>query len=111
MRAPPPPAYDHEANATEWGYTRDAYKTVYNAYFAKDGHKPQSAAYLHHGGEWAISPDVSTHGGSNPGQIPYWKVFKDEGGWHYWGSYNGQLVQIDRGQGVFADAGDIPPTV
>lgn len=92
-------SYDHAGSAVGWGYEIDTAKSVYNGYSGTGSHKPQSAVYKK--GTWGLSPDVSSHGGNNPAQQPCWKVFHQQGNkWVYWGSYNGELEQVERGGGI-----------
>lgn len=53
--------YDHAAFAEQWLYQADAHRTVNKNYSNNSGglHKPAGTVYVR--GEWAISPDVSTH--------------------------------------------------
>ena len=90
-------AYDHAAYAEEWHYQLDETRQVNQNYSYNSGgvHRPNGSCYIR--GEWAISPDGSTHSSGRA----CWKVFRRRGNqWDYWGSYDGDLAQVNRGGGI-----------
>lgn len=89
--------YDHAAQAAAWHYELDTTHEVTRNYGGNSGgaHRPGGAVYVRE--NWAISPDGSTHASGNA----YWKTFRRVGNrWLYYGSYDGNLRQVNRGAGL-----------